>query len=206
MSTKEEIKEFKIITLGDSGVGKTPIIKRFCENKFDNNNQSTIGINFSRKELIFDKKNKIILKLIDTAGQEKYKSLAKSYFKHVDVVLFVFSMNDIESFGTINAWMELFKENNNKEDIPKYLVGTKNDLDITVEQNLIEEFLQKNKITFMSTSSKKNNNIDELFKEIGEKLYLNISDKEDLKQNNIKIDNLKAKRRNRCCDVFGPEL
>ena len=126
MSLNEKVKEFKIITLGDSGVGKTSIIKRFCENKFDDNNQSTIGISFTNKEIIVNKKDKIKLKLIDTCGQEKYRALSTVYFKNTDIVLFIFSMNDQESFDTIKYWMELFKNNNNKEeDIPKYLVGTK---------------------------------------------------------------------------------
>ncbi len=75
---KKQIPEFRIITLGDSGVGKTSIIKRYCENKFEDNISSTLGINFSIKEIIIDKKDKIHLKLIDTCGQEKYRSLAKS--------------------------------------------------------------------------------------------------------------------------------
>jgi len=126
MALKEEVKNFNIITLGDSGVGKTSIIKRFCENKFDDNNQSTIGISFTNKEIIVNKKDKIKLKLIDTCGQEKYRALSTVYFKNTDIVLFIFSMNDQESFDTIKYWMELFKNNNNKEeDIPKYLVGTK---------------------------------------------------------------------------------
>ena len=121
MASKDGIKDFNIITLGDSGVGKTSIIKRFCENKFDDNNQSTIGINFSKKEMTFDKKDKIILKLLDTCGQEKYRSLAKTYYRNAHAALFVFSMNDKESFDKINVWMEFFN-NNNGEDILKYLV------------------------------------------------------------------------------------
>ena len=105
MALKEEVKNFNIITLGDSGVGKTSIIKRFCENKFDDNNQSTIGINFSKKEITFNKNDKIILKLLDTCGQEKYRSLSKTYYKNAHAALFLFSMNDEESFDTINYFI-----------------------------------------------------------------------------------------------------
>ena len=199
------IQEFKIITLGDSGVGKTSIIKRYCEKIFDDNNQSTIGINFSMKEMIVGRKNKIKLKLIDTCGQEKYRALAKTYYKHADVVLFVFSMNDKESFDAINWWIESFNINTDKEGIPKYLVGTKNDLEIKIEQSLIEELSQKNSIKFISTSAKKNNNIDQLFEEIGNELYLKFIKKGDLPQINLQIndndDNKEIKKRNRCCKV-----
>ena len=103
---------------------------------------------------------------MDTAGQEKYKSLTKSYFKNVDVVLFVFNMNEKETFDNIKDWMELFNNNNSKEDIPKYLVGNKSDLQINVEQSLIDEFAKESKIPYMSKSAKDNKNIDELFEEI----------------------------------------
>jgi len=200
------IQEFKIITLGDSGVGKTSIIKRYCDKKFNDNNQSTIGINFPYKEMNVDKKNKKIkikLKLIDTCGQEKYKSLSKAYYRNADAVLFIFSMNETDTLDTINGWMESFKDNNNKaEEILKYLVGTKNDLEIKVNQSLIDEFSQKNNLKFISTSAKKNNNIDELFEEIGKKLYSKLGEKGDFNQKNFKINEIKeTKKRNGCCNI-----
>lgn len=198
MSLNEKVKEFKIITLGDSGVGKTSIIKRFCENRFDDNNQSTIGISFANKEIIVNKKDKIKLKLIDTCGQEKYRALSTVYFKNTDIVLFIFSMNDQESFDTIKYWMELFKNNNNKEeDIPKYLVGTKDDLEKIVGQSKIDEFSKNNNIPFISTSAKKNNNINELFEQIGKQLYLNFNIKGNIRQTTIKINS--KKKKHRCC-------
>jgi len=199
---KEEVKTFNIITLGDCDVGKTSIINRYVKNKFDDNTSSTLGMNFSYKEIKFNNKDKIILKLVDTAGQEKYKSLTKSYYKNVDAVLFVFSLDDKDTFDTIKDWMELFKNNNNKEDIPKYLVGNKNDLKIKVEQNLIDEFVNENKILYMSTSAKTKNNIDELFEEIGKKLYCNYQLKGDIGQTNFEIKiKIEKKQKNNCCST-----
>ena len=74
---KEEVKTFNIITLGDSGVGKTSIIHRYVNNIFDENISTTIGMHFYFKEIIFKKKKKIKLKFIESAGQEKY--LLKTY-------------------------------------------------------------------------------------------------------------------------------
>jgi len=74
---------FIIITLGDSGVGKTSIINRYINNEFNDNNPSTIGMNFSFKKLYINKQ-KIKLKLMDTCGQEKYRSLTKTYLKNAD--------------------------------------------------------------------------------------------------------------------------
>ena len=182
---EKDIITFTIMLLGDSGVGKDTIIKIFNKNKSDDNISSTIGINFSYKEIIVNKKDKIILKLIDTAGQERYRSLTKSYFKNIDAVLFVFSLNDKDTFHTIIEWMESIK-NNNIEDVPKYLIGNNKDLEINVEQRLIDEFSQENNIPFISVSSQENKAIDKLFEEIGKKLYLNYINKGRKKQIYIK--------------------
>jgi small GTP-binding protein len=121
---------FRIITLGDSGVGKSSIIKKYLTGVFEENNSSTVGINFSFKELIINKSQKIKLKIIDTCGQEKFRSLSKTYFKNADGVLFVFGINDKESFDNIKEWMGYFNEHKTIENTPKVLVGNKCDLEI----------------------------------------------------------------------------
>ena len=98
--------EFTIITLGDIGVDKTSIFNRYAFNKFDENSMSTIGMSFAVKEVKIKKGEKIRLKLVDTSGQEKYRSLSKSYYKNADGVLFVFALNDIDSFEHITSWIE----------------------------------------------------------------------------------------------------
>jgi len=164
---------FKIITLGDSGVGKTSIIKKYITGEFDANNSSTIGINFSFKDLIINESRKIKLKILDTCGQEKYRSLSKTYFKNANGVLFVFGLNDKESFDNIKDWMEFFNENNTIENTPKVLVGNKCDLEIDKELDkaLIMEFSKENKIKYIESSAKNNKNINELFDELGKMLY-----------------------------------
>ena len=205
---KEEIKTFSIITLGECGVGKTAIIKRFVDDKFEDQ-ESTTGVNYSYKEMLINKKDKIILRLVDTTGQEKFRALTKSYFKNADAVLFVFSLDNKDTFYTITDWMELFNNNNNREEfIPKFLVGTKNDLKINVEQNLIDKFVQKYDIPFKSTSAKENKCIDELFEEIGKKLYLDYLGnlkKGDRRQTLFQIQSKKKQisKTYKCCN---PEL
>ena len=90
----EELITFKIITLGESLVGKTSLLRRYLENKFDDNSLTTIGLSFSFKDIILKNGEKVQLKLLDTAGQEKYRALAKSYFKNADGVFFVYAIND----------------------------------------------------------------------------------------------------------------
>ena len=162
----------KVITLGESGVGKTCLIRRCINNIFEENNVSTIGINFSFKQMKLKNGKTLNLKLIDTAGQEKYKALAKSYFKNVDAALFVFAINDKESFDNIKNWINSFNENHNgKEGIPMYLVGNKVDKEREVQKEVVEEFICQNKYKYFETSAKDNSGIDVLFQELSEDLY-----------------------------------
>ena len=201
-----DILSFKIITIGDSGVGKTSIIRRFVFNTFEQDNLSTIGVNFSFKDCTIKNGNKVKIKVIDTAGQEKYKSLSKSYFKNADGVLFVFAIDDLQSFQNIREWITLFNENNSgKEGIPKYLIANKDDLEneSKVNKELIDQFLKENnnQYKFKSVSALKcDKRIEELFQEIAENLYNNYK---DVKQSTIQLEkNNPNKKKMKCylCD------
>ena len=181
MENKEELV-FKIITLGDSGVGKTSIIRRYVYNDFDMNNMSTIGLNFAFKDVTLKNGVKIKLKIIDTAGQEKYRSLSRNYIKNAEGVLFVFSYensSEKNSFEHINQWVEFFNENNNIEKIQKYLVGNKNEFKDKshIQQSEINELTKQIGGKFISVSAKINNNINMLFEDLSEMIYQNIEKK-----------------------------
>ena len=174
--------EYKIITLGDSSVGKTSIINRFINGEFRPDSKPTLGIKHSFKILELghlNNKKKLKLSVIDTGGQEKYKALSISYFRYADVVLFIFNLNEPFSFENIQNWIDNFNENNNKSKkvIKKYLIGNKSDLEQKVEQNLIDEFAKKNIMPYKATSAKTNSQINELFQMIGEELYEEIDKK-----------------------------
>lgn len=175
-STKKENNFiFKIITIGDSGVGKTSIIRKYIYNIFDETTLNTIGINFSFKEVILKNKEKIKLKILDTAGQEKYNSLTKTYYKNADGVLFVFDLNCEKSFNSIANWMELFNENyNGKKVIPVYLIGNKCDLEKKIEQNAIDKFIKETGFEYreMSAATDNDTKFNEIFQEIAEKIYI----------------------------------
>jgi len=200
MSKNEII--FKVITLGDSGVGKTSIIRRYANNIFDESILSTVGIGFVFKDVELQNKKKIKLKLIDTAGQEKFRSLAKSYFKNTDGVLFVYSFDIPESFENLKEWIKLFKDNHNgKNDIPMLLIGNKSDLEIGDEEekiknkNMVTQFLEEYKdIKYYKTSAKDNISINELFQELTEKMYV-INGKDQKKGHNVlKLKNGEKKK------------
>ena len=174
----KNILECKIITLGEVGVGKTSIIRRFVDGVFKKDEISTLGIQFSFKNLELDGNRKIKLSLIDTSGQEKYRSLPPTYFKKVDVVLFVFAVDNPSSFENIQYWIDTFNENNNGKNVKKmYLIGNKNDLGKEIKQKSIDDIADKYGLTYMETSAKTKNQINELFTIIGEDIYEEIEKK-----------------------------
>ena len=172
---KNENKLFKIITLGDSGVGKTCILRRFVTGKFDINTLSMIGFESSSKEIVLKNGTKVTLQLIDIAGQENYHALATTYIRNSDGVLFVFSHDSRESFNNIKKWLMSFKDNNQDIDFdkefPAFLVGNKCDLEHTIDDFEIENL--KNEYNFYGyadTSAKEGIGIDNIFYEISELL------------------------------------
>ena len=162
----EDMVEFKLITLGDSGVGKTSILKRYVSHKFDEEMLATIGFGFSTKELTSKNGTKIKLKLIDTAGQENFRSLSNTYLKNADCALFVFSHDSKESFDNIANWIKNLKDTNNEINnckiFPAYLIGNKSDLEHTISEQEIQAFSKNNNFYgYISTSAK--DNIDIFF-------------------------------------------
>jgi small GTP-binding protein len=160
---------------------------------------STVGLTFSFKEIVLNNKKKVKLKLIDTGGQEKYRALSKSYFKNADGVLFVYSINDEDSFNHIKEWITLFNENNNgKKGIPQILVEAKNDLERVVNEESSKKFAENNDLTRISTSSKTNDKVEEVFQEMAEIMYKEYSKTANSKQKNISL-NTEPKKGRSCC-------
>ena len=207
MSVKNKDKAkitLQIITMGNAGVGKSSIIKRYITGIFDNNSLSTIGVEFSVKEITVKDGTKINLKLMDTGGQELYRSLSKSYFKNSDGVLFVFALNNEQSFTDISEWINYFNENCfRKDNFPKYLIGNKCDLASNVNEASINEVANNNDMKYFQTSAKDKININKVFEEMGEKLY-----EEYLKSGRVKNIQLKSaakpnKKSCSCAHVHG---
>ena len=197
MKKNEKLKiEYRIITLGDVAVGKTSIFKRYVHNTFEEDIISTLGFSIAFKEITLKNKQKVILKLIDTAGQERFRSLARNYYRNVHGVLFVFSHNDQQSFEHIENWIKLFEENTDNFKIPTFLIGNKNDLSKFKEEDSFNDYIkQKNILRYISTSAKDNININKIFEEIVE--IIDSKNNKSAKQKSKKLkQNTKIKT---CC-------
>ncbi|KAM4604283.1 ras-related protein Rab-33B-like [Polymixia lowei] len=121
-------RTFKIIVIGDSGVGKTCLTHRCCAGEFPTRAEATIGVDF-RERLVDVEGEKIKLQLWDTAGQERFrKSMVQHYYRNVHAVLFVYDVTCPPTFWGLSAWIEECRQNSLGQDIPRFLVGNKSDL------------------------------------------------------------------------------
>ena len=182
MKKLENEEEIKIILLGESGVGKTSIIKRFLYDKFNPNIEPSVTMNYGEKVLEIDKK-KFRLFLWDTIGQEKYRSLSKLFLNETQIVILVYSITDMKSFKELNYWNNLYKEKIGKE-VVLGVAGNKNDLYLS--QEITEEFgkqyAEENNAIFSLLSAKDNKvGIDEYITKLV-KEYL------EIKKNKIQVD------------------
>lgn len=99
-----------MIVIGDSGVGKTNLITRFCENQFKDSYVATIGVDFKIKSLIVNEK-KIKMQIWDTAGQERFKNITQTYYKGSAGIVLTYSITDSTSFSNVERWMNQIETN-----------------------------------------------------------------------------------------------
>ncbi|KAJ8015633.1 hypothetical protein DPEC_G00028130 [Dallia pectoralis] len=147
---------FKIIVIGDSGVGKTCLTYRFCAGKFPEKTEATIGVDF-REKLIEIDGEKIKVQLWDTAGQERFrKSMVQHYYRNVHAVVFVYDVTSAASFRSLPAWIEECKQHALGHEVPRILVGNKCDLlnSVQVSTDLAQQFADTHSMPLFETSAK----------------------------------------------------
>ncbi|GMG33906.1 unnamed protein product [Ambrosiozyma monospora] len=164
------LTKYKIVFLGDQGVGKTSLITRIMYDTFDSHYAATIGIDFLSKTMYLDDKT-IRLQLWDTAGQERFRSLIPSYIRDSNVAIIVYDITNKESFNDVTKWFNVVKEERGSN-VLVVLVGNKSDLDNKTITNEEGETLAKKLGCnfFIETSSKNGYNVKNLFKKIGKLL------------------------------------
>ena len=197
---------FKILLIGDSGVGKTSVIMRYTKNLFNEDYLNSIGVDFKSKDLYIEEK-KIKLQIWDTAGQERFRTITSSYYRGAHAIAVVFDLTKRQSYDHVKRWMEDINKYA-KENVLKFLVGNKSDLknEIQISYEEARALASQMKTTYFSVSAKKNENINEFF-EAATKLFLikfdlyeednqkvvlkknQISNKNDKKKGNAKKEN-----------------
>ena len=143
----------KIVLLGDSGVGKTNLVLRYTKGSFQTGSRPTIGMDFISKDInLLDCKAKV--QFWDTAGQEKYRAISRSYYKLADGIILVYDVSQRESFDHVKIWLDDLKSNNDKE-FKAMLIGNKIDLqeDRAVPANEGQAFAEEHDMFFWETSA-----------------------------------------------------
>ena len=200
----------KYIIIGDAGVGKSNILLRYVYSTFKSEYQLTIGVEFGEKNVeLKDKMYKI--QIWDTAGNEQFRSITRTYYKNSVCAIVVYDITRRESFESVINWIEDCKLNSPKT-VFMILVGNKSDLSenrqVTTEEG--EEFATRYGIRFFETSAKDGVNIEETFMEsiqfIANRLEKNYYDLDNdicgIKKNDrgaVKLSNKKKKEETKCC-------
>jgi len=168
---------FKLLLIGDSGVGKTCVLLRFCDSAFSTTFISTIGIDFKIRTIDLDGR-KIKLQIWDTAGQERFKTITTAYYRGAMGIMLVYDITSEKSFDNIKNWIRNIEEHASAE-VERMLIGNKCDMQdkrqVTREKG--EHLAMEYGIKFMETSAKGNINVDEAFLSLAKDIKAKIDKK-----------------------------
>jgi len=186
---------FKLVIVGDSGVGKSCFLLRYVDNAFTESFISTIGVDFRFKSINVN--DKIIrLQIWDTAGQERFRAITPAYYRGADGIIIVYDITYRETFSAVIVWLEEALKYVD-DVVPFVIIGNKSDrTDRQVSYDELEQFGKKHNILYAECSARTGENIDNVLLELANKLLLK---KEKEKINNVqKIDDIKPHKTS-CC-------
>lgn len=162
---------FKYIIIGDTGVGKSCLLLQFTDKRFQPIHDLTIGVEFGARSIQVDTKT-IKLQIWDTAGQESFRSITRSYYRGAAGALLVYDITRRETFTHLTRWLDEARQNAH-QDMVIMLIGNKSDLDhrrqVTVEEG--ESFAKENGLIFLETSAKTAANVEEAFIHTAKEIY-----------------------------------
>jgi len=154
---------FKLLLIGDSGVGKSCLLLRFADDTYTESYISTIGVDFKIRTIELDGKT-IKLQIWDTAGQERFRTITSSYYRGAHGIIVVYDVTDQVSFNNVKQWLQEI-DRYASENVTKLLVGNKCDLTTkkVVDKDAAKEFADSKSIPFLETSAKNSTNVEQAF-------------------------------------------
>ncbi len=202
MAAREYDHLFKLVLIGDSGVGKSCLLLRFADFSFQESYISTIGVDFRFRTVdIGDKKVK--LQIWDTAGQERFRTITSAYYRGADGIIMVYDVTNVESFENVKNWLKEV-EDHASEDTCKLMIGNKNDCtNKAVPFTKAKEMADSLKMPIIETSAKTADNVEDAFVKMATVLLENAEKKDGETQRN-KTRNILAedglgKKPKKCC-------
>eukprot|EP00357_Protocruzia_adherens_P037301 CAMPEP_0114987554 /NCGR_PEP_ID=MMETSP0216-20121206/9072_1 /TAXON_ID=223996 /ORGANISM="Protocruzia adherens, Strain Boccale" /LENGTH=215 /DNA_ID=CAMNT_0002350165 /DNA_START=53 /DNA_END=697 /DNA_ORIENTATION=- len=167
MAEKKKVhydENVKVLLLGDGGVGKSSVLTRFAEGKYNSNFVATIGVDFKMKIIDIEGK-KVRIQVWDTAGQERFRTITPAYYRSVMGVILVYDITDAQSYENVDYWMKNLEDHASPH-ISKLLIGNKSDLTEarTVDYEKGKALADGYGIKFIECSAKTSENVIEAFK------------------------------------------
>jgi len=154
---------FKLLLIGDSGVGKSCLLLRFADDTYTASYISTIGVDFKIRTIELEGKT-IKLQIWDTAGQERFRTITSSYYRGAHGIIVVYDITDQDTFNNVKQWLQEI-DRYASESVNKLLVGNKSDLESkrAVETSVAKEYADQLSIPFLETSAKSSTNVEQAF-------------------------------------------
>ena len=168
----EEEIVYKVLLLGDSSVGKTCFLLRYCDKSFQDVHLSTIGLDYRLKSMTLKNNKNIKLQIWDTAGQDRFRAITKNYYKGANGIILIYDVTNMQTYENVKNWISQIKEEASPNVII-YLVGNK--IDVPVEQRLIkaedgQKIADEFNLPFKEASAKDGTNVNEIFQELLEEI------------------------------------
>ncbi|CAL1394284.1 unnamed protein product [Linum trigynum] len=166
---------FKLVLIGDSGVGKSNLLSRFTKNEFNLESKSTIGVEFATKSLTIDGKV-IKAQIWDTAGQERYRAITSAYYRGAVGALLVYDVTRHSTFENAARWLKELREHTDPN-IVVMLIGNKSDLRhlVAVQTEDAKAFSERESLYFMETSALTATNVESAFTEVLSQIHRIVS-------------------------------
>jgi len=178
MESQEEFDYlFKVLLVGETGVGKSCLLLRYADNFFSQTYISTIDVDIKIKKLCLNDKT-LKLQIWDTAGQERYRTIVASFYRGAHGILLVFDVTDQRSFVNCKHWLSEMKKNTSEGAIAILLVGNKSDQESkrVVDAGEAAAFAKQHGLKYMETSAKESIGVDDAFRELcGECIHIAIN-------------------------------
>ena len=168
----EEEIVYKVLLLGDSSVGKTCFLLRYCDKSFQDVHLSTIGLDYRLKSMTLKNNKNIKLQIWDTAGQDRFRAITKNYYKGANGIILIYDVTNMQTYENVKNWISQIKEEASPNVII-YLVGNK--IDVPDEQRLIkaedgQKIADEFNLPFKEASAKDGTNVNEIFQELLEEI------------------------------------
>jgi small GTP-binding protein len=166
MSSAEEL--LKILVIGESAVGKSCLLLRYTDDKFQDTFMTTIGVDFKTKFITVDN-TPVKLQIWDTAGQEKFRSITKAYYRGAHGILVVFDISRRDTFNQTKVWIDSIRDSSaDSNPIDVILIGNKCDLERAVTREEAEALAEQFQLRYFETSAKESTNVTEAFQTLAE--------------------------------------